>query len=84
MTEDDIPEFVNEVLATGCEIVAIGDDGYVIADCHLPEEVYQAMEPALAQIADKYFARGHLKSQIVEYLRSIGRIYPPSEPHWCH
>lgn len=84
VTEDDIPEFVNEVLATGCEILAIGDDGYVIADCHLPEEVYHAMEPALAQIADKYFARGHLKSQIVEYLRSIGRIYPPSEPHWCH
>lgn len=81
MTEDEIPQFVDEVLATGCDILAIGADGYVIADCDLPEDVSKAAEPALERVTDKYFARDHLKDQIVEYLHSIGRTYPPQPRH---
>ena len=81
MTEDQIPEFVSEVIATGCDIVAIGHDGYVIADCDLPQEVYHTVEPELERIARKYFARDHLRYQIIEYLHSIGRSYPPPVRH---
>ncbi|HEV7435824.1 MAG TPA: hypothetical protein VGO22_13270 [Pseudorhizobium sp.] len=81
MTEDQIPEFVSEVLATGCDILAIGDDGYVIADCEIPDDIYETVEPALARICVKYFARDHLRYQIVAYLHSIGRAFPPPPRH---
>lgn len=32
MREDQIPDFVREIAATGCDIRAVGDDAYVIAD----------------------------------------------------
>jgi hypothetical protein len=81
MTEEQIPEFVSAILATGCDIVAIGDDGYVIASCDLPEDVYDAVEPTLSAICTKYFARDHLRNQIVEYLHSIGRTCPSPSRH---
>ena len=43
MTADQIPAFVQEVLATGCPIRAVGDDVYAIADAHLPDEVYERL-----------------------------------------
>ncbi|MBD9372798.1 hypothetical protein IB238_09220 [Rhizobium sp. ARZ01] len=76
MTEDQIPDFVREIAATGCDIRAVGDDAYVIADVDLPDDVYEAIEPELLRISAKYGRRDHLLLQIVAYLKSIGRVYP--------
>lgn len=81
MTGDQIPEFVQDVLATGCDIRAVGDDAYAIADAHLPDEVYDAIEPELERISEKYGRRDHLRLQIVAYLQSIGRTQPSSHLH---
>ncbi len=37
MAEDQIPAFVEELLATGCPVYAIGREAYVIADFEVPE-----------------------------------------------
>ena len=76
MTEDQIPEFVREVAATGCNICAIGNHSYMIGDVDLPDDVYDGVKLDLKRIAEKYQARDHLRSRIVEYLHSIGRSYP--------
>jgi hypothetical protein len=76
MTEDQIPEFVREVAAIGCNICAIGNHNYLIGDVDLPDDVYEAIKLDLKQIAEKYHERDHLNSHIVEYLHSIGRSYP--------
>lgn len=76
MTEDEIPEFVREVAATGCDIRAVGDDAYVIADADLSADAFEAIEPELLRIFAKYGRRDHLLLQITAYLISIGRCYP--------
>jgi hypothetical protein len=77
MTEEEIPDFVRDVAATGCDIRAVGSDSYVFGDADLSWEVYQKIEPELKRIADKYGSRDHLFYHIVHYLHSIGRSYPP-------
>lgn len=81
MTEDQIPEFVRDIAETGCDIWAVGEDAYVIADADLPDDVYDAIEPELIRISSKYGQRDHLLLQIVAYLHSIGRSYPPPYRH---
>jgi len=75
MREDEIPDFVQGVIATGCDICAIGDDRYFFGDADLPPDVYEATEPELARIESRYGDRDHLLLEIVEYLHSIGRSY---------
>ena len=77
MREDDIPDFVRDVAATGCDIWAVGNDSYIFGDADLPWEVYQEIEPELNRISDEYGSRDHLFYDIVRYLHSIGRSYPP-------
>lgn len=80
MREDQIPDFVREVAATGCDICAVGDDSYVFGDADLPDDVFEAIEPELDRISEVYGERDHLLPEIVEYLHSIGRSYPPPSP----
>lgn len=37
MTEDQIPDFVGDIRATGCPIDAFGDDLYVLGELDVPE-----------------------------------------------
>lgn len=81
MTEGEIPEFVREIVATGCDIRAVGDDAYVVADAELPDDVYEAIEPELERISKKYGRRDHLRLKITDYLISINRRYPSRFQH---
>jgi hypothetical protein len=72
MREDQIPDFVRELLAIGCDICAIGDEHYAIDDGDLAPEVGR---PKLDRISAEYGNRDHLKLEIVAYLHSIGRSF---------
>lgn len=74
MTEDQIPSFVRDIAATGCNITAIMGVGYVIGDADLPDERYEEVAPELKRISDLYGERDHLLEQITDYLISIGRF----------
>lgn len=78
MTENQIPEFVQAVADTGCDITAVQGAGYLIGDADLSLEAYEIAAPRLKEIDQAYGNREHLSSQIVEYLVSIGRYYPRS------
>ncbi len=81
MREEQIPEFVADVIATGCNITAIGDGSYVIGDADLPEPHCFEVQPELQRITERYGSRDHLLRQIANYLHSIGRSYPPQTKH---
>lgn len=70
MKASEIPDFVDEVIAAGCDISAVAHNMYVIGDV---EEQEQAKEE-LDRIGEKYGDRDFLKLEIVAYLRSIGRF----------
>ena len=76
MTEADIPQFVEDILETGCEITAVMGESYVIGDADLDLEEYLRVAPRIAEITMNYGVRDHLLPQIVIYLVSIGRYYP--------
>lgn len=80
MREDQIAEFVEEIIATGCEITAVGR-GYVIGDSDLPLHAYIKIAPILQQIDRHYGMRDHLVHEITEYLISIGRLYEVPSIH---
>lgn len=67
MTSNEIPDFVNELIAAGCEITAIGQKMYVISEpkASATEEV--------RRITEKYGDRDPIRLEIVNYLWSIGR-----------
>jgi hypothetical protein len=75
MVEDDIPTFVEAVIATGCDITAIGDHLYTIGDADLPEPERFKMQLELEDIGVRFGERDHLKAEIITYLHSIGRSY---------
>lgn len=78
MTKDQIPNFVQDVADTGCNIVAVmGGTGFLFGDADLSPEDYQAAEPQILAIGEKYGRRDHLLSEIAQYLVSIGRYLPP-------
>ncbi|AII27820.1 hypothetical protein B9J07_13155 [Sinorhizobium sp. LM21] len=75
MKPSEIPDFVAEIIKTGCDITAIGHDKYVLGDI----EEQDAAIDELDRIGEKYGDRDHLKLQIVAYLWSIDR-YIELEP----
>jgi hypothetical protein len=81
MKIEDIPAFVEEVAATGCNITGIAGIGYLIGDADLPNDQFEEVMPKLKAITDAYGKRDHLLGEITEYLVSIGRSFPPPEVH---
>ena len=77
MREEQIPDFVADIVATGCDITAIGSDAYTIGDADLPDPKCYEVQPELHRIGEHYGSRGLLLPQIVQYLHSIGRSFPP-------
>ena len=77
MTEDQIPDFVRDVAATGCDITAVAGVGYVIGDSDLTEEQYKVVAPELRRINEHYGERDHLLIEITNYLISIGWFITP-------
>lgn len=75
MTEDQVPEFVDAIVATGCPITAVGHDTYVFAEIDLPDEDIDRVAEEVHAICERYGERDHLRLEITGYLRSIGRFY---------
>ncbi|PST24190.1 hypothetical protein C7U60_09755 [Mesorhizobium plurifarium] len=73
MKASDIPSFVDDIIETGCDICAVGHDKYVIGDADLAPAYYEKVRRRLDTIEETYGDRDFLKSEIVAYLRSIGR-----------
>lgn len=73
MTENQIPQFIDELLALGCEVEAISPDRYVIGDVDMPLDDYEAVKDRLISVCERYRERDHLRSEIAGYLLSIGR-----------
>ncbi|MCZ8158680.1 MAG: hypothetical protein O9256_02155 [Rhizobiaceae bacterium] len=72
MTEDQIPAFVEELLATGCPVYAIGREAYVIAEFEVPETFRVAISEQVNEICERYGKRDHLLLHIAHYLRTVG------------
>jgi len=81
MNSEDIPAFVEEVAATGCDITGIAGVGYLIGDADLPDDQFEEVMPKLSEITERYGKRDHLLEEITDYLVSIGRSYPPPGMH---
>ena len=81
MTEEEIPSFIDDLIKLGCDPIAIGSDAYVIGDADLPEPLRSEIQEALVEVCDRYADRDKLLPQIVAYLHSIGRSYPPVTKH---
>ncbi|MHC1550999.1 hypothetical protein [Phyllobacterium sp. K27] len=83
MLESEIPDFIDEVIKSGCDICAIGHDMYVVGDADIPDEHYDKVASELGRIKEKYGDRDHLILEIVAHLRSLGRYLDDSSiDHW--
>ncbi|MFN7103500.1 MAG: hypothetical protein ACK4N1_12865 [Pseudorhizobium sp.] len=80
MRKEQIPDFVHDLLAVGCDICAIGDTHYVIGDTDMTPEARRAAKSELERIERVYADRDHLRPQIAKYLQSIGRGVPMPIP----
>lgn len=69
MKASEISDFVDEVIAAGCGISAVGYKMYVIGDVEEQEEAKEELD----RIGNKYGNRDPLKLEIVAHLWSIGR-----------
>jgi len=75
MRKDEIADFVDEIIATGCPICAIGDDLYVLGEIDVAEEDMERVSSEVHEISMRYGERDHLRMEIAAYLRSIGRYF---------
>lgn len=75
MAEDQIPDFVEDILGTGCPIDATGDDLYVLGELDVPEQDVERVSREVHSISLRYGERDHLRREICAYLYSIGRFY---------
>lgn len=75
MRKDQIPDFIDEIIATGCPITAVGHDCYVFAESDLPAEDLDRVSDEVDKICQRYGKRDHLLLDIVDHLRSLGRFY---------
>lgn len=83
MLESEIPDFVEDVIKSGCDICAIGHDMYVYGDAEIPYEDYHEVAIHGERIKEKYGDRDHLILEIVAHLRSLGRCIDDSSiDHW--
>ncbi|MGV8935698.1 MAG: hypothetical protein ACOH2J_01120 [Allorhizobium sp.] len=73
MLTKQIPAFVNDIVAFGCDICAVGANSYLIGDADLEEDHYELIKDDLSCLDEFYGPRDHLKFEIIAYLRSIGR-----------
>lgn len=73
MREKDIPAFVQEVAATGCNICAVGPSHYLMGDVDVPRGKRRGLYKRLEEIDARYGTRDHLRNKIASHLRSIGR-----------
>lgn len=80
MSPDDIPAFIDEVMATGCRPIAVAN-GWIIGDADLPEPQCFEVQPVLEKIGEKYGNRDHLVEEIAAHLRSIGMSYAMPSTH---
>ncbi|WP_367226882.1 hypothetical protein [Mesorhizobium sp.] len=80
MRETDIPAFVRDVAATGCDICAIGPGHYVMGDVDVPRGKRRGLYKKLAEIDARYGSRDHLRYKIASHLTSIGR-HLEAPPH---
>lgn len=76
MQPEEIPAFVSDIIEAGCNICAIGHDGYVIGDI----EEMDAARDELKRIVIAYGDRDPLRLEIVAYLRSLGRYLDTEFP----
>lgn len=67
MTSKEIPDFVNELIAAGCDITAVGHGMYVIG------EVTGSAKEHVHRITERYGDRDPLRLEIIAYLWSVGR-----------
>lgn len=79
MRKDEIPDFVEEIIATGCPITAIGYDLFVLGEIDVPEEDMERVSKEVHEISKRYGERDHLRAEIAAYLRSIGRYFELDE-----
>jgi hypothetical protein len=75
MTKDQIPDFVEAVLATGCDICAVAQNRYVLGDSDLPPEIRDNVREEHRRIELQFRERDDLLRNIADYLRSIGRVF---------
>lgn len=75
MRKSQIPDFIEEIIATGCPMTAAGYDMYVFAEIDAPEEDVDRISEEVQAICDRYGAREHLLLEIVAHLRSLGHYY---------
>lgn len=69
MKSSEIPDFVAEMIAAGCDICAVGHYTYVAGDMDPSEPAMNEVK----RIGEKYGDTDHLRQEIVNYLWSIGR-----------
>lgn len=75
MRKSQIPDFIEEIIATGCPMTAVGYDMYVFAEIDAPEDEVDRIGEEVQAICDRYGAREHLLLEIVAHLRSLGHYY---------
>lgn len=80
MTKDQIPEFVEDIIETGCPICAIGHELYVLGEIDVPDEDFDRVVKEVHAISKRYGERDHLRYEIVKHLRSIGRFIELDQP----
>lgn len=69
MKSDEIPDYVAEMIAAGCDICAVGHFTYVTGDMNPSEAARNKVE----RIGEKYGDRDPIRQEIATYLWSIGR-----------
>ncbi|MBY5721891.1 hypothetical protein HFO33_36060 [Rhizobium leguminosarum] len=73
MRHDEIPAFVEAVIAMGCDICAVDNDMYVFRDADLSRRELVEASPKIRVVDEKFGDRDFLKHEIVAHLRSLGR-----------
>lgn len=74
MRRDEIALFVEEILATGATLYAVGDDCYFFGDMDVSEDSAAEIFARVNGICARYGPRDHLRADIAEHLRSLGRL----------